>query len=128
MTQKTFTLILKNGTLYFPHGGSDAMNGDWDVFEYPSLLLRRYPAGDCDTCRYPFVPAEYSDDTEHDLRVRLAFALYDERECNAYFPDDAVILLPNGERFDFDWILSEDEDQYPSGHQREYDPDNYRGF
>lgn len=124
MTRKTFTLILKDGTLYFPHGGDDAMNGDWDVFEYPSLLVRRYPAGDCDTCPYPMDTE--TKEREHELRERLAEALYDERECNAYFPVDAVILLPNGEEFDFDQILSDAVGSVQ--HQREYDPDNYRGF
>jgi hypothetical protein len=32
--------------------------------------------------------------------------LYDERECNDFFPSDAVIELPDGTVFDFDAILT----------------------
>lgn len=99
------TLTVEDGTLYFPMGGSDAMNGEWDCPELPSLLLRRYDAGDCDTCPWP-MRSDFA--TEAELRERLARALYDERETNACWPahGEVVILLPNGERFDWDGVLA----------------------
>ena len=135
---KTFQLIEKNGYLHFPHGGSD-----WDVTpvrhgcaDIPSMLFKRYEGGDCDTCPWPMVPVSYSDNTVEDLRAYLAAALYDEREMNSFWPaEPVIILLPDGERFDFDdvlaekilknstvtWTMAEDI------HQREYNPDNFRG-
>ena len=100
----TFTLINKDGRLYFPHGGDD-WTGDGptrhDCFELPSLLICQHDSGDCDTCPWPMV-SEYA--TAAELRLRLASALYDEREINPHWPNrpDVVILLPDGERFDLD--------------------------
>lgn len=68
----------------------------------PALLMRSYPAGDVDTCPWPMESPHASHD---ELRTRLAIALYDERECNGLFPDDAVIELPDGTVFDFDSIV-----------------------
>ena len=135
---KTFTLIEQNGCLCFPRGGIN-----WDTFpvgrdcpDVPSMLVERYEDGDINTCPWPMVPASYSDNTVEDLRAYLAAALYDERESNACWPNEPVIiLLPDGERFDFDdvlaekilnnstvtWTMAEDI------HQREYNPDNFRG-
>jgi hypothetical protein len=127
---KTFQLIEQDGRLHFPHGGSD-----WDAIpmqhncaELPSMLVKRYEGGDIDTCPWPMVPAEYTNDTVWDLRARLASALYDERESNAFWPNEPVtIMLPDGERFDLDEEMAAAYDSYP-GHQREYNPDNYGGF
>jgi hypothetical protein len=48
-------------------------------------------------------------ETTAELRERLALALYDERESNPHWPNtpDVVILLPDGERFDFDDVLAD---------------------
>lgn len=106
----TFTLIAKNNSLYFPHGGDDwAAAGDVrrDCPEHPSLLIRRYDEGDIDTCPWPMVPSEHY--TLEDLRHNLASALYDERESNACWPNkpEVIILLPDGERFDLDDVLAD---------------------
>ena len=128
---KTFQLIEKSGYLHFPHGGSD-----WDVIpvrhacaDIPSMLVKRYEEGDIDTCPWPMVPSEYSENTIWDLRGRLASALYDERESNACWPakEQVVILLPDGEIFDLDAEMDAAYDSY-QGHEREYNPDNYKGF
>lgn len=127
---KTFTLIAKDDRLYFPCGGSD-----WDVIpvrhacaDIPSMLVKRYEGGDIDTCPWPMAAAEWSDATVLDLRGRLASALYDERESNACWPNEPVIiLLPDGERFDLDEEMAAAYDSY-KGHEREYNPDNYGGF
>jgi hypothetical protein len=119
------TLVAEDGNLLFPHGGSDMMQ--FDCPDVPTILLCRYQAGDCDTCPWPMVPTEHND--LDDLRVRLARALYDEREMNEFFPVDAVILLPDGERFDFDFVLAEFEAAYrPSYDEREYNPDNFHAI
>ena len=106
----TFTLINKDGRLYFPHGGDD-WTGDgptrYDCPELPSMLICRYDSGDCDTCPWPMVAdAHY---TLEDLRHNLAAALYDERESNACWPNkpEVIILLPDGERFDLDDVLAD---------------------
>jgi hypothetical protein len=108
---KTFQLIEKNGYLHFPHGGNDMDRYGPESYnrpELPSILFKRYEGGDCDTCPWPMVPASYSDNTVEDLRAYLAAALYDERESNACWPNEPVIiLLPDGERFDFDDVLAE---------------------
>lgn len=106
----TFTLIAKNKSLYFPHGGDEwAAAGDVrrDCPEHPSLLICRYDAGDVDTCPWPMVPSEHY--TLEDLRHNLATALYDERESNACWPNkpEVIILLPDGERFDLDDVLAD---------------------
>ena len=101
---KTFTLVALDGQLYFPTGGNDALAGRWDCPELPSLLLRRYREGDCDTCPWPM---EQYGKTANDLRYRLASALYDEREMNCFWPitEPVTILLPDGQEFDFDTVL-----------------------
>jgi hypothetical protein len=105
----TFTLIAKNNSLYFPHGGDDwAAAGDVrrDCLELPSLLICRYDSGDCDTCPWPM---ESQFATAAELRERLARALYDERESNPHWPNkpDVVILLPDGTPFDLDDVLAD---------------------
>lgn len=91
---KPIRLIVRDGRLYFPTG---------DRYDSgPSMLIRVYPAGDCDTCPWPLASA-FS--TEDELRVRLACALFDERESNATFPNRATIELPDGEVFDFDPLV-----------------------
>lgn len=97
----TFRLIAKDGTLYFPHGGLDDR---WDQRkDEPSLLYRRYYAGDVDTVPWPLA-SDWADLAE--LRGRLAVALFDERETNEHFPTDAVIELPDGTPFDFEAELA----------------------
>ena len=124
---KTFQLIEQDGRLYFPHGGSnwDAIPVQHNCADVPSLLMKSYDGGDVDACPWP---AEYANDTAWDLRSRLASALYDERETNACWPNEPVmILLPNGEIFDLDEEMAAAYDSHP-GHEREYNPDNYGGF
>jgi hypothetical protein len=97
----TVRLIVKNNALYFPFGGTDFDKpGCPSSPELPTLLIRRYPAGDFDTIPYPFPKRKAAE-----LRKRLAFALYDERECNDLFPRDAVIELPDGTVFNFDDLV-----------------------
>lgn len=80
-------LLNIDGYLYFP-------TGDYDDPTQPAILIRRYDAGDCDTCPWPFNTKE--------LRERLACALFDERECNDTFKIGSTIELPDGTVFDFD--------------------------
>jgi len=89
-------LVVKYGHLYFP-------TGDWQDPAQPSLLIRIYPAGDCDTCPWPMVNhGSYSVEKQ---RMILACALFDERESNGTFPNHATIELPDGEVFDFDPLV-----------------------
>jgi hypothetical protein len=97
---QTIRLVEIDGALYFPTGGN-ILPTDPDS---ASLLLRCYPAGDVDTCPWPMT-ATTTPETE--LRERLAIALFDERETNDTFPDDATIELPDGTTFDFDAELAE---------------------
>ena len=97
MNPITIRLIADEGMLFFPHGGSYGDKAE------PSLLIRRYDAGDCDTCPWPMASPFASLEK---LRSRLALALYDERECNDHFPSCASIELPDGSPFDFDAVLA----------------------
>jgi hypothetical protein len=91
MTAPTIRLLSIDGTLYFPYGGHTW--GDLTPrADEPALLIRYYPEGDVDTIPWPM-------DERH--TERLAIALFDQRECNAYFPGDALIELPDGSPFDF---------------------------
>jgi len=105
----TFTLTVQMDRLHFPHGGDD-WKGDgptrYDCPEFPSMLICRHDSGDCDTCPWPMTSVYATVDQ---LRERLALALYDERESNPHWPNrpDVVILLPDGERFDFDDVLAD---------------------
>lgn len=94
----TIRLIALADMLYFPKGGNFG-----DEPDAPSLLVFLYPAGDADTVPWPMV-SEFA--SQEQLRNRLARALFDERETNPYFPDDAVIELPDGTVFDFDTQLA----------------------
>ena len=93
----TIKLISIDGKLYFPFGGMnfDTLENDKSI---PSLLMRRYPAGDIDTIPWPMV-SKYKPRDQ--LIERLQDALFDERETNSFFPVDALIQLPDGELFDF---------------------------
>jgi hypothetical protein len=107
-SNKVIQLIAIKGTLYFPYGG-DKLFGDspkWDCPDVPSMLIKVYAAGDCDTIPWPLVPGPYSSTTVEGLEQRLACALYDERETNAFFPDDAKIALPDGTVFDFEAVIA----------------------
>lgn len=102
---KTHRLVAIDGTLYFPHGGTT--DTDWRPLESePSMLIRRYPAGDCDTVPWPLT-SEFS--TYAQLRYRLAVALFDERECNEWFAYEDRVELPDGELFDLDAAVVEGE-------------------
>jgi hypothetical protein len=90
------TLAAIDGRLHFPRGGDD-------LEEHPSILMRIYDAGDMDTVPWPL---ECQFSTREELEDRLASALYDERECNRFFPTDASIRLPDGTAFDFDAVLA----------------------
>lgn len=101
---KRIRLLAIDGTLYFPTGGphpageADLAGPDW-----PSLLTRVYTSGDCDTVPWP-LSSPYS--TIQELYVRLAVALYDERESNDTWPLGGVVIeLPDGREFDFDAVL-----------------------
>jgi len=94
----------EHGHLYFPQGGhrwpaagSDA-KVEYDCPDEPHLLVYRYPAGDVDLIPWP-LQCEFS--THEQLVERLKGALFDERECNSFFPSDAIIELPDGTEFDF---------------------------
>ena len=96
----THRLTVEDGTLYFPYGAQwGTLNADGNV---PSLLMRVYDAGDCDTCPWPMVSAFR---TESELRIGLACALYDERETNGRFAYGDSIELPDGTTFDFDPLV-----------------------
>lgn len=82
-------LLVNHGILYFP-------TGSWQNENNPSLLLRVYSAGDCDSCPWPMFDSD---------RKNLAYALYDERETNPTFTNHAIIELPDGEIFDFDSLV-----------------------
>lgn len=102
----TIRLVVKNNALYFPCGGTnyDVDPVKFDCPDTPSILIRRYDTGDYDTIRWPIKKRQKIERAE--LLKRLARALYDERECNSFFPSDAVIELPDGTVFDFDSILA----------------------
>jgi len=107
MKTSNIQLIAIDGLLYFPYGGSDFI-GDkprWDCPDVPSLLMKIYTEGDCDTIPWPLVPHPYTSATVESLERRLASALYDERESNPFFPFDATIALPDGTIFDFDAVI-----------------------
>lgn len=69
---------------------------DGVLYAGDSMLLRMYPAGDCDTCPWPMEDSE-------DARGLLAAALYDERETNDLFTGHVYeVLLPDGTLFNID--------------------------
>lgn len=107
---RTFRLTVTDGLLSFPHGGHDTWEGGgvYDDPAIPSLLIYRYAAGDIDTFKWPLT-GRFAEVQKK--RVRLASALYAERECNPCFPADALIELPDGEPFDFDQVLADAENQ-----------------
>lgn len=59
------------------------------------LLVKRYPAGDCDTVPWPLQTANH--------RRRLAEVLYDAREMG--YLDGDSILLPDGTILNLDSVL-----------------------
>ena len=107
---KTFRLVIDHGDLCFPHGGFFEHDGEtlWDDPSTPSLLIYRYAAGDIDTFAWPLV-GSFAELQKK--RIRLASALYAERETNPCFPADALIELPDGSPFDFDQVLADAENQ-----------------
>lgn len=68
----THTLTEQHGSLYLGE----------------ALLLRIYPAGDCDRCAWPLATPE---DVE-----RLAATLYDEVQCNEALRDGDAVATPDG--------------------------------
>lgn len=107
---KTFRLVIDHGNLCFPHGGHDTWEGGgvYDDPAIPSLLIYRYDAGDIYTFAWPLT-GSFAEVQKK--RIRLAAALYAERECNPCFPADATIELPDGSPFDFDQILADAENR-----------------
>jgi hypothetical protein len=100
---ETFRLVVMNGVLHFPHGGSD-FDVAFDRLErVPSLLIAQQPKGG--HASIPF-PLRIAGDAEN-----LIHALQAERECNKFFPDDAIIELPDGTVFDFDVLLHAEPSQ-----------------
>lgn len=99
---KTFRLVVRHGVLYFPIGGADFDVSFEPVESMPSMLNRRYPAGDCATIPWLLSPTKAK--RERDL-LNLAHALHDERESNPFFPADAIIELPDGTVFDFEALV-----------------------
>lgn len=97
-------LTVKHRVLYFPRGGVnyDASPVKYDDPDTPAILTRAYDDGDADTIPWPMPKRKLPE-----LRKRLARALYDERETNAFFPSDAVIELPDGTVFDIESNLGE---------------------
>lgn len=92
-------LVVQHDALYFPTSDSGE----------PSVLVRRYAAGDFDTIPWPMQSPHRS---EHELRLDLAHALYDERECNDTFPQGCSdVLLPDGTMFSFDFVLCDEREQ-----------------
>lgn len=94
---KTIRLMAIDGMLFFPMGGADlsaeSMESMFDREDKPSLLMHDYAAGDVDMIPWPW---------KQDYTLRLARALFDERECNKFFTNDVSIELPDGTPFDFD--------------------------
>ncbi len=91
----TIRLIARHGCLWFPQGGGFDESPD-----EPSMLMKTYAAGDMDSIPWPeLVTAD--EPLRRTLRERLARALYDERECNPFFANEARIELPDGTPFDF---------------------------
>jgi len=99
-----FRLVVKYKSLAFPHGGSniDVEPAKYDDFDTPALLVCLHEAGDRDTIPWPL--SRSAAKRAKQLK-NLAHALFDERECNAHFPVDAVIELPDGSVFDFDALV-----------------------
>jgi hypothetical protein len=99
----TIRLIVEHNCLSFPHGGTDFDKPGCPASrDVSSILARRYDDGDFDTISWPLPRAKAK--RESALR-NLAYALYDERECNDLFPRDAVIELPDGTVFNFDDLV-----------------------
>ena len=108
MTDPVIRLVVEYKRLAFPHGG---MNLDdeppkYEDFDTPSLLVRLYDAGDRDSIPWPLPKRGRAKHLKN-----LAHALFDERECNKFFPADAVIELPDGSAFDFLLIVRESPDE-----------------
>jgi hypothetical protein len=101
----TVRLIVKNNALYFPFGGIDFDKPDCPSSpDLPALLIRRYDAGDYDTISWPLPRAKAKRERE---LTNLAYALFDERECNDLFPSNAAIELPDGTEFDVEAFLDD---------------------
>jgi len=99
----TIRLIVEHNRLSFPFGGTDfSKPGCPTSRDVSSILARRYDAGDFDTISWPLPRGKAK--RESALR-NLAYALFDERECNDLFPYDAVIELPDGTVFNFDDLV-----------------------
>lgn len=110
MTRPVIRLVVKYDRLAFPHGDNDfdVEPPKYDDVDTPSLLTRLYDAGDYDTIPWSLPPAQA--ERERALK-NLAHALFDERECNKFFPADAVIELPDGSAFEFLLIVRESPDE-----------------
>jgi hypothetical protein len=92
----TVRLLVRNGFLYFPFGGHDFdAAGSPQSSTLPVPLARLYHDGSRDSIPFPFPTGE-----EEAWRERLAYALYEERRFNDFFPRHAVIELPDATQFD----------------------------
>ena len=101
MPRPVIRLVVKyDNMLAFPHGGNnyDGESPEYEDFDTPVLLVCLYDAGDRDSIPFPL-----RGDADH---RNLARALFDERECNPFFPVDAIIELPDGTVFDFDALVA----------------------
>jgi hypothetical protein len=91
-------LVVVDGNLNFPYGGLNRVSFEPDPLQ-PSMLIKRYDAGDIDLIPWP-MKSDFRDEAQ--LRKDLASALYDERETNSAFPYEVhVVELPDGTPFDF---------------------------
>lgn len=72
-------------------------DNDGDLYLGDSILLVRYPEGDCDTIKWPL---RQGRDDEDKGRHDLASALYEASECGEF--EGRTVLLPDGSKFNID--------------------------
>ena len=80
------------------------LQAEHDMLLFPTesgtrLLAYRHEGDDISTIPWPLTCPGTADE---ELRRQLSEALFDEREVSEHFPEDVVILLPDGEVFAFD--------------------------
>jgi hypothetical protein len=89
-------LTVLHRVLHFPRGGInyDANPVEFDCPDTPSLLVRYYDSGDCDTIAWP-IPRR----SRKRHLTNLEFALREEQLTNPFFPANSTIELPDGTAF-----------------------------